>query len=130
MILARIVSHIEICIIICVFLVLTVGSAPIESLTYDEAVHVIDGLKYLQTGTSDIDPYNPPLTKIISALPLHIIGQQSANQPPIVTLFPSRLMQVILSTILVLAVYTAALRLFDKNAALIASLMLIFEPTF
>ncbi len=108
-------------IIVVCFIVLTTGSALRESLTYDEIVHLQEGYNHLVNHTFAIDTNNPPLVRELAAIPF-VMGIEGT--------LPARLVIVALATLLVILVYLTTKRYFGQNSALLAALLLSFEPTF
>ena len=49
---------------------LAIGSLVLESPTVDEVIHMPAGLTYLQTGSFRLYHHNPPLVKVIAAIPV------------------------------------------------------------
>jgi len=48
---------------------LAASSLPRENPTVDEVIHLPAGISYWQTGTFKLYPHNPPLVKLVAALP-------------------------------------------------------------
>ncbi len=109
--------------IILSFVILSVGSALRESLTYDEIVHAQEGLNHLQKQTFAIDTYNPPLVRELQMLPV-VLGASSKG------LFASRSVTIFLGALLLLVVYLVTRKYFGERVALLALFFLAFEPNF
>lgn len=97
--------------IILLFVVLSIGSALRESLTFDEIVHMQEGINHLILRSFAIDTNNPPFIRELAAIPL-ILGAER---------FYARLIIIVLGAILVALVY--------KKAPL-AAFLLALEPTY
>jgi Dolichyl-phosphate-mannose-protein mannosyltransferase len=50
-----------------------------ENPTIDEVVHLPAGVTYWQTGTFRLYPHNPPLVKLVAALPIVLSGAQTSR---------------------------------------------------
>ena len=118
------------------------------SQTSDEATHLYSGYRYLTCGDVSVSSEHPPLAKAIAALPLLAMHfakdcapvkqndvQQaftslnwlySQNWP--VALARARMAASIFAVGLCLLVWITARQMFDLSTALVASLLLIFEP--
>jgi len=107
--------------IVVSFVLLSVGSAMRESLTYDEIVHSEEGINHLQKHTFTADTYNPPLIRELQMLPtaLRIVTER---------LFANRLITVLLGALLLIIVYFTARKYFGKEAGLFALVFLAFDP--
>lgn len=116
--------------VILIFIIIQIASAQMESLTYDEPVHALEGIHHLVDHTFAIDTNNPPLVREILAIPLalsspHISEYQLSRE----TLFPSRFINIFLGVILLLSTYFVALKYFGRIHALMTVFLLAFEPT-
>ena len=107
--------------IAALFVVLSLGSALRESLTYDEILHSQEGLNHLLKQMFTVDPYNPPLTRELQMLPV-ALGVSTER------LFASRLVAVFLGVLLLLSVYVTTRKHFGAGVGLLALLLLAFEP--
>lgn len=118
------------------------------SQTADEATHLYSGYRYLKCGDLTVSPEHPPLAKVVAAAPLLAMGfavdcapfkgenvQQafaglnwlySQNWP--VALARARIAVSFFAVGLCLLVWIAARRMFGFATALVASLLLVFEP--
>src|SRR5260370_9066568 len=54
--------------------VLEVRSARGETQTWDEGIHIVAGYSYLKLGEYSWNAEHPPLVKMVSALPLMLMG--------------------------------------------------------
>jgi len=118
------------------------------SQTADEATHLYAGYRYLKCGDLTVSPEHPPLAKVIAAAPLLAMNfavncapfrgndmQQafasltwlySQNWPAALT--SARMAVSIFAVGLCLLVWITARRMFGLTTAIVASLLLIFEP--
>jgi hypothetical protein len=131
--------------------VLLVTSAAQDSQTHDEAVHLVSGYSYWNTGDFRLSPEHPPLAKLIASLPLlwlqpdftpHPEYWQRADPWPIGKSFlyanhisaDSILMAARVPVMLMGLVLAASLawwvsRIAGGLAGFAALLMFVFEPT-
>mgnify|MGYP001595044291 CR=1 FL=1 len=107
---------------------LSVGSAWRESLTYDEVYNIEEG-KSILTSSAYKDPYIPPLSKILTGLPI-IFGLNSLipSSLPSRQALPSRAVTTFMSVILVYSIWRVALTWFGEKPAAIALILAAFEP--
>ncbi len=118
------------------------------SQTSDEATHLYSGYRYLKCGDLTLSPEHPPLAKVIAAAPLLAMNfevncapfkgtdlQQAftgltwfytQNWPA--ALASARMAISIFTVGLCLLVWITARRMFGIPTAIVASLLLIFEP--
>jgi hypothetical protein len=118
------------------------------SQTADEATHLYSGYRYLKCGDLTVSPEHPPLAKIIAAAPLLAMNfavncapfqgnnvQQAfaslnwlytQNWP--VALARARIAISFFAVGLCLLVWIAARRMFGLATAVVAGLLLVFEP--
>ena len=118
------------------------------SQTADEATHLYSGYRYLKCGDLTVSPEHPPLAKVIAAAPLLAMNfavncapdrgndmQQafasltwlySQNWPA--ALAGARMAVSVFAVGLCLLVWITARRMFGLTTAVVASLLLIFEP--
>lgn len=108
---------------------ISLGSAWHESLTYDEIFYKEEGLAILNNGAY-LDPYIPPLAKVISAVPI-VLGAESIipSSIPAQKLIVSRALTVLMSVGLVWFIYSTACRQFGAQAGIVALVLAAFEPT-
>lgn len=121
-----------------------------ESLTFDEGDHMYAGYQMLHSGDYGLNPEHPPLAKMLAALPL--LGRNLWNPPALNTYFKDeayrngflwwerndgpnhaltltmRLSVGILAAGLSLLVFFMTREWFGDRAALIALLLLVFDP--
>jgi len=121
-----------------------------ESLTFDEDNHIFAGYMMWHTGDYGLNPEHPPLVKLLATLPLlgrdlwvpPLLGRDFKAEayldgrdfmarndgPGQHLLFAMRLCAGILALGLSLTVFFAAREWFGTEAALIALLVVVFEP--
>ena len=118
------------------------------SQTEDEAVHLYSGYRYLRCGDLTFSPEHPPLAKIVAAVPLFFMHSKVDCSPfggtssdEFITAFSwlyttdwhsellrARFTVSIFSVILCVLVWATARKMFGKSAAILAALLLAFEP--
>lgn len=113
-----------IAILIIFFLFLEIKSLLGESWVYDEKLHLEAGYTFLTKHDFRQEPFNPPLMREITALPLLI--SPAIFKDPI--LFWPRIMIVFLTLILGLLVFTWAKKLYGEKAGFFALFLFILEP--
>jgi hypothetical protein len=118
------------------------------SQTADEATHLYSGYRYLKCGDFTVSPEHPPLAKLIAAAPLLAMNftvdcapfkgdalhqafsglnwLYSQNWPA--ALARARMAVSVFAVGLCLLVWIAARRMFGLTTAIVAGLLLIFEP--
>lgn len=107
---------------------LSVGSAWRESLTYDEVYNIEEG-KLILTSSAYKDPYIPPLSKILTGLPIILwLNSFIPSSLPSRQALPSRAVTTFMSVILVFGIYRVALTWFGEKPAGIALILAAFEP--
>jgi 4-amino-4-deoxy-L-arabinose transferase-like glycosyltransferase len=116
------------------------------SQTADESTHLYAGYRYLKCGDFGFGPEHPPLARIVAALPLlgSHIGVNCATTARDEafasldwlyahdfqwTLTRARLAVSVFALSLCLLLWYAARRMFGPAAALVATLLLVFDPT-
>ncbi len=121
-----------------------------ESLTFDEDNHIFAGYMMEKTGDFGLNPEHPPLVKLLAALPLlgrnlwtpplqnrnfkteaYLDGRDFLahnDGPGQHLLFRMRLAAGLLALALSLVVFVAAREWFGTEAALIALVLLVFDP--
>ncbi len=118
------------------------------SQTADEATHLYSGYRYLKCGDLTVSPEHPPLAKVIAAAPL-LFMNFAVNCAPFkgddlqqaftslnwfysqnwrAALARARIAVSVFAVGLCLLVWIAARRMFGLTTAIVASLLLIFEP--
>ncbi len=118
------------------------------SQTADEATHLYSGYRYLKCGDLTVSPEHPPLAKIVAAAPLLLMNEQvdctpfqgsdvaqafaslqwfySQNWES--KLFWTRMAASVFAVGLCALVWIAARRMFGFGAAVVATLLVAFEP--
>jgi hypothetical protein len=119
--------YLTLLVILAVSAGLMMQAASIDSVTYDEKLHLDSAKEWWSLGHSPSDPFNPPLSKLPYFL-LHLAGYDLTSDP---FLRLPRLTTIFLSQILIILVVSYAYVL-TKSAflSLIAGSLLAFEPTF
>jgi len=92
-----------------------------ESLTFDEIVHMQEGVNALTKHTFLIDTNNPPLIRELAMLPA-VLG--------LGTIVPPRAVTVFFGALTLIAVYLFTKRYFGRTQAVFALFLLALEPTF
>jgi 4-amino-4-deoxy-L-arabinose transferase-like glycosyltransferase len=105
--------------LIAIFLFFSITSALGESLSFDEVVHVEEGLNAWYRQTFAVDVVNPPFIREIATIP-RLLG--------IPGFFWPRMMIVLLGLILIIIVYKTVARTFGDTVALVSLFLLVFEP--
>lgn len=120
-----------------------------ETQTWDEACHIFAGYSYWTRGDFGMNPEHPPLVKLLASLPLLGMSTQVPSHPKVFSkeedfltakqfvysndaeqiVFRSRISAAILTLALAVLVFLAAREMFGTGPALIASIVLTFEPT-
>ena len=124
-----------------------------QSLSWDEGDHIFAGYQSWKTADFGINPEHPPLVKELATLPLLAMhlktpapkgmaffkdeaytdgreliydngGLATANK----IIFRTRMFAAVLSLLMALFVYLAALQMFGPMAALFALTLIVFEP--
>lgn len=126
---------------------LALWAARRDSVTVDEFLHLPLGLHALSTGERGMDPINPPLPKMFSALPLYARGlrlnapgdgphwqlgyafQQKRGAEYHGDFVQARSMTVVLSVLLGLLVSVWAGLLYGRTAAPVAAALYAFSPS-
>ncbi|MBI5449259.1 glycosyltransferase family 39 protein [Candidatus Gottesmanbacteria bacterium] len=114
---------------VVVFVVLSTGSALHESLVYDEIFYIQEGTRNL-TERIFSDPYNPPLIRELTAIPLvffpFVFPQSDITA---IRYLPARLVTITLGVLLLVSVYIFVKRRFDGRTGFVAGAVLALEPT-
>ncbi len=118
------------------------------SQTADEATHLYSGYRYLKCGDLTVSPEHPPLAKVIAAAPL-LAMNFAVNCAPVgstdlqqafasldwlyrqnwpAALARARMAVSVFAVGLCVLVWITARRMFGLTTAIVASLLLIFEP--
>ncbi len=133
------------CAVFCAELWFSVGQL---SQTADEATHLYSGYRYLVCSDLTVSPEHPPLAKVVAALPV-LAMNVSTDCAPFkggdsdqaiaslnwlysqnwrVALHRARMAVSVFALGLCLLVWIVARRMFDLATAVLATLLLIFEP--
>lgn len=116
-------------VVIVFFVVLSVGSALHESLVYDEIFYIQEGVANL-TSRVFSDPYNPPLVRELTALPLVFLPSiLPQSDIAAIQYLSARLVTVGLGIVLLCSVYMFVKRRAGPVTAFLAVLFLALEPT-
>jgi hypothetical protein len=116
--------------LISCFVFLSLGSAVRESLTYDENVHIQIGMDAWKTQTFTKDPFSPPLIGEIAAIPKIMGFDRLISSPiPSTKALPSRVMILILSVGVLIAIYVSVKRMIGEPEAITAAFLFVWEPT-
>lgn len=119
-----------------------------QSQTFDESAHLYAGYSYWKHRDFAINPEHPPLAKLVAALPLLPTHLDVQPAPPIyfrgasavggirflyshdadALLFRSRAATSVFTFLLAAVLFIAGLEMFGPGAALLALLLLVFEP--
>ena len=123
------VHIILVCLLLGLFTYLTVGSALLESLTFDEIVHIQEGKNHLISHTFRIDTNNPPFIRELAVIPL-VLGIQHLipSSLPNMQAFPARAVIIMLGVLLGIAVYHTGTRYFGWKAGILGLCLYILEP--
>lgn len=113
--------------IITGFLFITATSAMRESLTFDEPVHIQEGIAAWTKRSFAVDVVNPPLIRELAVAPL-LIGLGPENGLPHMAAFPARGVIILLGVVLIVSVYWITSVFVDETTGLIAAFLLAFEP--
>lgn len=131
-----------------VFAVELLVSARQDSQTFDEGTHIFAGCSYWKRGDFGVNPEHPPFAKLVATLPLLPLGlpvQPARNiwfraaassgglqflysHDADAILFRARAGASIFAIALALVVFFAAREMFGDGPALLALLVLVFEP--
>ena len=123
-----------------------------QSQTIDEADHIHAGYRYWQCGDFGVNPEHPPFAKLVDTLPL-VFDRPKNPGPPCASydtgmasdfahghdflysndagriLAETRFFAASFTFLLAMFVFVAARRMFGEGPALLALLLLVFEPT-
>ncbi|MFN7997737.1 MAG: glycosyltransferase family 39 protein [Bryobacteraceae bacterium] len=140
-------------ILLCVMGAVQITSALREVQTADEAVHLVSGYSILRRGAFSLNAENPPVSKVLSALPLLLLNPELPDLKPgdwrdensvLISapflyrnrvpadrlLFYGRLPMILLTLAFGAALAWWAQRRFGTSAALISLFLLCFDPNF
>jgi 4-amino-4-deoxy-L-arabinose transferase-like glycosyltransferase len=126
-------------------------SVRLQSVTRDEMDHLHAGYRYLQCGDFGWNPEHPPLAKMVDALPLllqpiqdPVVGACGSRNDrgvdlrtghdflfanPESVLFSARVAASLFAVALLCVVWLAATKMFGLPTAIVAGVLLAFEPT-
>ena len=136
--------------LVVTFFALCASTAKTDSVSWDESQHLYSGWLAWTQADFGFNPEVPPLVKMWCALPLL---HRAITQPPYIggsfkkegfvlgqrflaangidrTLIPARRMAALLSVMLAITVFLAALEMYGQTAALIALALFCFDPNF
>src|SRR5271165_2933031 len=119
-----------------------------QSATFDEGCHTFAGYAYWTKGDFGINPENPPLVKLLAAIPLLPMSLRYSPPPPVffkvsclvgggqflysnnadAILFRARVAAALLTLFTALLVMAAAAEMFAPAVGLLALLLFVFEP--
>lgn len=102
------------------FFALSLGSALNESFTYDEPLHVQEGINALTKHTFNIDPLNPPLVREILALPMALTASRGV--------FPLKFIVITCSIVLLFGVFFVTKTYIGMLPAMLSLVLFTFEP--
>jgi hypothetical protein len=145
-------AHLAAALLLAVFALLCAHGLRWDTPTVDEFAHLPAGYHYLQTGRFELFPLNPPLVKILCALPLLALHPSIDTAAPVQNTgwYPwvfgtdfmernradydriflvGRLPAVALGLLLAALVYLWARDLYGDEAGLIALLLTVFCPS-
>jgi len=127
-----------------------VASIRLESQTFDEGTHLAAGLSYWKTGDYRMNPEHPPLPKLLCAVPLLFMNVRLPFEYPSWSqgneldfggqflyannltadqiLFPARMVTIVLTLLLGVAMAWWTRRVFGAGEALLALAFLAFDP--
>lgn len=109
------------------FVFLSIGSSLSESLTFDEIVNIQEGLNNIRNRTFTIEPYNPPLIRELTTIPILLgIGKNAGTSSW--EYFPSRLVILVMALGLLLTVFLTVRFLFGITQGMLAMTILVFDP--
>lgn len=117
-------------IFVAIFVCLSLGSALRESLTFDEVVHLQEGMNAWKYHTFAIDTNNPPLIREIQVIPLLLhIQSLIPSQQPNLQILPARMMTILFGILLLLLLFFTVKKYSGFPQAVIAGLLFSLEPT-
>lgn len=126
-------KNIEFIILVCSILfyfTISLTSALRESLTYDEPVHIQEGLNALKYHTFTVDPYNPPFIRELLAFPSYLGAQRwISSHIPAIQALPGRIVSIIFGCAILFVIYRMTKKYFGKRTAYSALLLFTWEPT-
>lgn len=117
-----------VCIFASLFLALSIGSAREESLTFDEIVHIEEGLNAWKNHSFDIDTNNPPLIRELAVIPLLIHPSFYLQKIPNQSMFAPRMIIIALSMILGICLFLITNRFFGLTTAVFSIALFSIDP--
>jgi hypothetical protein len=137
-------------VLVLIFLAQCVATAKRDSVSWDESQHLYSGWLSWKQADFGFNPEVPPLVKMWCAIPLlhrdiaqpayiggsfkkegFVLGQRFLAANGIDrTLIAARLMAVLLSAMLAITIFLAALEMYGQTAALLALALFCFDPNF
>jgi hypothetical protein len=137
-------------VLVLIFLAQCVSTAKSDSVSWDESQHLYSGWLSWKQADFGFNPEVPPLIKMWCAIPLlhrdmtqptyiggsfkkegFVLGQRFLAANGIDrTLIPARLMAALLSAMLAITIFLAALEMYGQTAALLALALFCFDPNF
>ncbi len=122
--------------------------AYLQSSTFDEGCHTFAGYSYWTRGDFGINPENPPLVKLLAAVPLLAMPLRYSPPPQMffkvscllgggqflyandadAVLFRARMAAALLTFLTALLVFAVACEMFTPAVGLLALLLFVFEP--
>ena len=137
-------------ILVLIFVAQCVSAARKDSVSWDESQHLYSGWLSWRQADFGFNPEVPPLVKMWCAIPLlhrdiaqpaymggsfkkegFVLGQRFLAANGIDrTLISARLMAALLSTMLAITIFVAALEMYGQMAALLALALFCFDPNF
>lgn len=112
------------CLLLTAFLFLQISCIFKESQTFDEPLFVEAGLRFLKEKDFSFEPFNPPFTRELTALPL-LVNSGAFNDP---YFFWPRIVVVLFSLGLAILVYLWSKTLFGQGPAVLSLLTLLLTP--
>jgi 4-amino-4-deoxy-L-arabinose transferase-like glycosyltransferase len=134
--------------LVLVLLIELIVPARQQSATFDENCHTLAGYAYWTKGDFGINPENPPLVKLLAAVPLLAMPLRYSPPPQMffkvscfvagrqflysnnadAVLFRARMAVATLTILTALLVFAAAYEMFAPVVGLLALLLFVFEP--
>ena len=137
-------------VLVLIFLAQCLATARTDSVSWDESQHLYSGWLSWSQADFGFNPEVPPLVKMWCAIPLlhrnisqpqsiggsfkkegFVLGQRFLASNGIdQTLIPARRMAAVLSALLAITIFLAALEMYGQTAALFALTLFCFDPNF
>lgn len=115
-------------IVLSLFFILTYASALRESLTYDEIVHIEEGITAWKKHEFRVDTNNPPLIRELAVIPLLFQKNSEGHIAPNMLALPARMVIMAISLILGIAIILEVKKTFGIQSALLSTVLFSFEP--